>query len=59
MDLKDIFSSFDIRTSHADFPVKSARTENRRVKDIHTVRSCDDNNAFIDTETVHFHKHLV
>ena len=37
MDHKDLFSALDIRASHTDFTVKSSRTEDRRIQNIHTV----------------------
>src|SRR5699024_7617396 len=56
---EDLFSSAHIRTPHDHVPVKSPRSEDRRIKDILPVRRRHHNDAFIDAEAVHLHKELV
>ena len=59
MDHKDLFSALDIRASHTDFTVKSSRTEDRRIQNIHTVGRCHYDDSFIYSKTIHLYKKLV
>ncbi len=59
MDFQNGLSATDIRSADTDLSVKSSRTQDRMVKNIHAVCRCQDNNTFIDTKTVHFHEKLV
>ena len=59
MKLQDIFPAAHIRSPHADLTVKTPRTENRRIQDIHTVGRRHNDDAFIHTEAIHFHKQLI
>ena len=56
---EDSLTPFYVRTSHIHLPVETARAQKRRVKDIRAVRCRNDDNAFVNAETVHFHKQLV
>ena len=59
MNMEDFFSSFNIRTSYANLAVKTSRTKNCRIQNIHTVGSCHYDNAFIYPEAIHLYKKLV
>ena len=59
MHLQDLFSSLYIRTSNTHFTVKSSRTQNCRIQNIHTVGRRHYDNAFVHTESVHLHQQLV
>ena len=59
MDTEDSQTSAKVRTAYDDAAVKTARTQERRIKDIRTVRSGDRDDAFIGTETIHFDEQLV
>ena len=59
MNLQNVFSTLNIRSSDRDLTIKSSRTKNCRVKNIHTVRCCHYNNSFIDRETIHLYQHLI
>ncbi len=56
---EDCLAPFYVRTSHIHLPVETARAQKRRVKNIRAVRCRNDDNAFVNAETVHFHKQLV
>src|SRR5659263_323429 len=59
MYFKDGFSSFDVGT-HDNYPaVKSARSQQSRIKNIHTVCRCNNNDALVRTESIHFNEQLV
>ena len=59
MDTEDCQTSAKVRRSYNHAAVKTARTQERRIKDIRTVRSGDRDDAFIGTETIHFDEQLV
>ena len=59
MDFQDFFSSLYIRPAHRNLPVKTSRTKNGRIKNIHTVRRRHHDDAFIHTKTIHLNKKLV
>ena len=59
MDLKDFLASLHVGTSHCYLPVKTARTKDSRVQDIHAVGGRHDDNAFIDAKAVHLNQQLV
>src|SRR5699024_7830862 len=50
---------FYIRRSHNHAAVETARTQDRRIQDIHPVGSRHHNDSFIDAKTVHFHQKLI
>ena len=56
---KNFLSSSDIRSADYDLTIKTARTHNCRIKDIHTVGRCHDDDSLVDSETIHLNKHLV
>ena len=57
--MQDFLSSADIRSSDMHLAVKSARTHNRRIQNIHPVRRSHYNNPFVNAKAVHFHQHLI
>ena len=59
VDHQDFFSALDIRTSHTDFSVKSSRTEDCRIQNIHTVGRCHYDDTLIYPKTIHLYKKLV
>ena len=59
MYFQNSLSATDIRSADTDLSVKSSRTQDRMIENVHTVCRCKDNNTFIDAKTVHFHKKLV
>ena len=59
MDLKDFLAPLHIGTSHCHLSVKTARSKDSRVQDIHAVRGRHDDNAFIDAKAVHLYQQLV
>src|SRR5581483_8484191 len=59
MHLEDLRAAFDVRTIDDDLPVETARTQQRRVQYVRTVRGSDENNAGILIEAVHFDEQLV
>ena len=59
MNGKDLFTTAHIRTPHIYFTVKPARTQQCRIKNVHTVRCCDNDDSLIDTKTIHLYEHLV
>ena len=59
MHFKDFTTSLNIRTANANLTVETARTKDCRIKNIHTVCSCHNNDALIDTKTIHLYKQLI
>ena len=59
MDLKDVLAALHIRSSHRDLPVKTARTKDRRIQNVHSVGGRHDDDPLVDAESVHFHQQLV
>ena len=59
MDFKNLLTPFDIRSAYHDLPVKTAGTQDSRIQDIHPVCGCQNDDSFIDSETVHLHQKLV
>ena len=59
MNMEDFFPSFNIRTTYANLAVKTSRTKNCRIQNIHTVGSGHYDNAFIYPESIHLYKKLV
>ena len=59
MNPKDLLTSLHIRTSDCHLTVKTSRTEDRRIQNIHTVCGSHYNNSLINAKSVHFHKKLV
>ena len=56
---KNLKSSLYIRTSYENLSVKSSRTQDCWIQNIYPVRRSHDNDALIDSESVHLHKELV
>ena len=56
MYLQYFFSATHIRSPHRYLTVETTGTQDRGIENIHTVRSCHDDNAFVDTETVHLYQ---
>ena len=59
MDAENLLASLDVRSSDCHLSVKSARPQNRRVENIHAVRRRHDDDALIDSETIHLNQELV
>ena len=53
MDAENLLATLDVWSSDCHLSVKSARPQNRRIENIHTVRRRHDNDALIDAETIH------
>ena len=56
---KDLLAAFDIRVRHGHLTVKAARTQERRIENVFTVCSRNDDHAFIGFKTVHLDQELV
>ena len=59
MNLKNFFTACHIRSSDYNLSVKTSRTHDRRIKNIHTVGCCHHDNSLINTKSIHLNKHLV
>ena len=59
MNLQDFLPSAHIRTINSYLPIKSSGTQQSWIENIRPIGSGNDNNALIDTKTVHLHKKLV
>ena len=59
MDLQDLLTAFDVRFVNDNMSVKASRAQQRRVQDIRPVSRGNDDNAFIDAESIHLYKQLV
>ena len=56
---ENLFPSLHIRTAYHYLTVKTPRTKDRRIQDIHTVRGRHYNDSFIDAESVHLDQQLI
>ncbi len=59
MHLKDCFPAADIRTAHRHLAVKTPRTQDCRVKDIHPVGCSHHDDALVHAKSIHLHQKLV
>ena len=59
MDTENGDTASEVRTAYYYAAVKTTGAQEGRVQDIRTVGSCQSNDAFIGTETVHFYQELV
>ena len=59
MHLQNFFTATHIRTVYGNLTVKTTRTQQCWVQNVRTVGCCDDNNAFVAVEAVHFYQQLV
>ena len=59
MHLQDLFSSLNIRSSNHNLPVKTSRTQDGRIQNIHTVGSSHNDDSFIYTKTIHLYQQLI
>ena len=59
MDTKDLLTSLNIWSADHNLTVKTSRSQNRWIKNIHTVCRRKHNDTFVRTETIHLNKHLV
>ena len=57
--IKDLASSLDVGSSYSDLPVKTTRSHDRGIEDIHTVCGREDYDPLIDSEPVHLNEQLV
>jgi len=56
MNLKDLLTPFDIRSSNHNLAVESSRTKDCRIKDVYSVGCSHHDDTFIDTKTIHLYK---
>ena len=59
MNAEDFLSPLHIRTSHCNLTVKTSRTQNCRIQDIHAVSRCHHNDSLIHTKAIHLYQKLV
>ncbi len=59
MYLKNLFTAADIGQRNNNLTVKTAGTQQCRVKNVRTVSRSNNDNAGISIETVHLHEHLI
>ena len=59
MDLQDFLAPQDIRIWHDDLPIETARTQQRGVKHVRTVRGGDEDDPLVRLEPVHLDEKLV
>ena len=59
MYFQDFFPSFDIRSSHCYLTIKTSRTQNSRIQNIHAVGGRHNDNALVDAKAIHLHQQLV
>ena len=59
VDTEYLLASLHIWPADRHLPVKPARTQNRRIQDIHTVGSCHDNDSLINSKAVHLYEQLI
>ena len=59
MDLQDIDTSLQIRFLNRDSAVKSARTQQRRIQNLRTVRRRQDQQTLGSVESIHLGEQLV
>ena len=59
MYLEDFLSATHIWRRNCNLSIETSRSQNCRIKNIHTVGGCHHDNAFVDAETVHLYQHLV
>ena len=59
MDAENLFSALYIRLFYRNLTVKTARTQNCRVKNVYAVCSCKDDKTFFVIKTIHFNQKLV
>ncbi len=59
MHFQNLLAAAHIRLSDIHFSIKTTGTKQRRIQNIHTVRSRHNDDAFVDAEAVHLHKELV
>jgi hypothetical protein len=56
---EDFLTARDVGIRHHDLPVKTARTQQRRVQNVRTVGRRNQDDAFIGFKAVHLHQQLV
>ena len=59
MDFQDFLTPLQIRKFHRDTPVKTSRTEQRRIQGIRTVGCRQDHNTFGAVKSIHLGQKLV
>ena len=59
MHFQNFFPAAHIRPAHDDLPVKTARTKDRGIQNVHAVRGRHHDDPLIHAETVHLDKQLV
>ena len=59
MDLQDSQTTADIRFVDHDLAVETARTQQRRIQDVRSVRRRNDDDSFIGRKTIHLNQQLV
>ena len=59
MHIEDLLPAAHIRRGHCDLPVKTPRTQDRRIEDIDAVCRRHHDDSLIRAKPVHLHEHLV
>ena len=59
MKLQNLLTTLQVRQFHRDTAVETARTGQRGIEDLRTVRRRQDDNALSAVETIHLGKQLV
>ena len=59
MHIQNLFTSFNIRTTHSNFTVKTTRSQNGSVQDVYAVGCGHNDDSFIYTESIHFNQQLI
>lgn len=59
MDPEDLLAALDVGQAYIDLAVKTARTQQRLIQDIRTVRGGHNDNAVVGVKTVHLDQQLV
>ncbi len=57
--LQNVLPAADVRRAHGHLPVKTPRTQDCGIQNVHPVCGCHHDNPFIDAEAVHLHQQLV
>src|SRR3954467_2570921 len=56
---KDRFPAFHIRLVNRDLPVKSSRTQQRRIQYIRPISGSEDNDSALSTKSIHLNQQLI
>ncbi|MNC32076.1 hypothetical protein D3C75_804180 [compost metagenome] len=59
MHFQDLLATTNVWQTNNNLTVKTAWTQQRRVKNVRTVSCCDNDNTFVTFEAIHLNQHLV